>query len=213
MEFEDSFDVPTSKADTWNVLTDIERVYPCLPGAELEEIAENRFKGMVTLRLGPVTAAYRGSAHFEDLDEENGTLTIIAEGRDKHGQGTARARIEARLTEEGEGSTRVSMHNNIEITGKAAQFGRGIIVDVSREIMGQFADSLKAVVIGPANGPGNGPASAQPTGAPPPPAADAGLDVLDLGRKVAARRIRESPLVAVAIAVVLVWLIARHSRR
>lgn len=210
MEFEDEFEVPSTKAETWKVLTDIERVYPCLPGAELEDVTDDVFTGMVTLRLGPVTAAYRGSARFEDLDEEQGTLTIRAEGRDKHGQGTAKATIRARLTAEGESSTRVAMSNNVEITGKAAQFGRGIIEDVSREILGQFASCLRDVVVAPS---GEGPADST-NGSPAfRPEPDQSIDVLALGTRVAVKRARESPRALVAIATaVLLWIILRGRR-
>lgn len=206
MEFEDEFEVPSPIAETWKVLTDIERVYPCLPGAELEEVSEGEFKGMVTLRLGPVTAAYRGTARFEDLDEENGRLTICAEGRDRHGQGTAKATILVRLTPQGDTSTRVAMHNNIEITGKAAQFGRGVIEDVSREIMGQFAASLREVVINPtaASAGNGGPATAAP-------AESAELDMFDLGRRVAIRRARESKEIVVAVLLIAIaWMFLRR---
>ena len=115
MKFEDSFSVPVAKKEVWDALTDIERVYPALPGAELIEVKDNEFHGLVTLKLGPLTAKYQGTAKFDSLDEDAGRIVINAEGRDTRGQGTARGLIEAQLTADSE--TAVNMVNDIEITG------------------------------------------------------------------------------------------------
>ena len=203
MKFDDSFEVPAPLPVTWDALTDIERVYPCLPGAELKEVKDNEFHGMVTLRMGPITASYQGTARFESLDPEKRTVFIRAEGRERHGQGTARARIEARLLPIGDDATRVEMTNEIDITGKAAQFGRGILPDVSKAILGQFAANLRDMVTAPAVEevePGEeAPAAAAPE--------RAGIDVLTLARKVTVRRLRERP-VAAAVVVALLVLVA-----
>lgn len=217
MKFDDSFDVPASLGVAWDALTDIERVYPCLPGAELKEVKENEFHGVVTLRLGPITASYQGTARFESLDSENGTLVIRAEGRDRHGQGTARARIQARLLTQGGDSTRVEMSNEVEITGKAAQFGRGILPDVSKEILGQFAANLREMVSapGPAGAAGNGSpvlvegaASREGARGGRLPPESASIDVLTLARSVTARRLRERPLSSALLLVLPMLLVA-----
>jgi carbon monoxide dehydrogenase subunit G len=191
VRFEDSFQVPVAVPAAWDTLTDIERVYPCLPGAELVEIADNEFHGLVTLKLGPITANYKGVARFDSLDRDAGKLVIHAEGRDRHGQGTAKARVYATLVSEGPEQTRVEMVNEIDITGKAAQFGRGVLTDVSKAMMAQFAANLRDVVTAPAATP-NGHAEAA-AGAPQAPASTP-IDAVSLARSVAASRLQAASL-------------------
>jgi carbon monoxide dehydrogenase subunit G len=224
MDFQDSFSVPVPPAQAWDVLTDIERVYPCLPGAELSEVKDNEFRGLVTVRLGPITAVYEGRARFEDMDPDQRTLVIRAEGRDKHGQGTAKTRVRASLQPENGGSTRVDMANQVEITGKAAQFGRGILQDVSKEILSEFAANLRAVVMGPTDGTGSSTEQVagqtphetdQEHAVPRPAPAPSSINVASLGRKVLVRRVRESPnatIAAIVAAALVVALILRKSR-
>ena len=206
MKFEDSFQVPVPLGETWDVLTDIERVYPCLPGAELSEVTDNEFHGLVTLKLGPITASYKGTARFDSLDRENGKLVIHAEGRDRHGQGTAKARVYATLTPEGEANTRVEMVNEIDITGKAAQFGRGVLTDVSKMMMAQFADNLRDVVTAPPAGQSgqSGTSTAEPQHAAPAP-----IDAAAVARSVALTRLRESPF-QVALSLFIVLFLVRR---
>lgn len=219
MKFDDSFTVPVSRKEVWDALTDIERIYPALPGAELIEVKDNEFHGMVTMKLGPITAKYQGTAKFDSMDEEAGRLVINAQGRDKRGQGTARGLIEAVLVAEGDAQTRVNMSNDIEITGKAAQFGRGILQDVSKEVMADFARNLEEMLTGPDAGgsgessgasaavadaggataaagadasAGSGAAASKPTPAPP---AGSNLSVAGLMGRVAKRRAKEQPVV------------------
>jgi hypothetical protein len=212
MKFDDSFEVPVPVGVVWDALTDIERVYPCLPGAELTELREGEFHGVVTMKLGPITASYKGSARFEELDEQNRTLVIRAEGRDRHGQGTARARVVATLEARGDQQTLVRMVNEVDITGKAAQFGRGIIVDVSKEIMGQFAANLRDAVFSPpearpapATGLTNGAGSAEPASVP--------LGVGPLARKLVARRARDHAGALLAAGGLVLLLVAWRARR
>lgn len=230
MKFEDSFSVPVERKKVWDALTDMERVYPALPGAELIEVKDNVFHGLVTLKLGPITAKYQGTAQFESMDEEAGTLVINADGRDKRGQGTARGLIEARLVADSDSATTVTMINDIEITGKAAQFGRGILQDVSKEIMADFARNLEEMLTGPdaeagaaAAGAGASAAAASAAAgeeaagaaAPQPaPAAGSSLSVAGLTWRVTKRRAAEQPVVTgiavaliIAIIVVLIILI------
>jgi uncharacterized protein len=202
MKFEDSFDVPVALPEAWDALTDIERVYPCLPGAQLSEIRDNEFHGLVTLKLGPITASYKGTARFESLDRPNGRLVIRAEGRDRHGQGTAKARVTAALIAQGDASTRVEMVNEVDITGKAAQFGRGILTDVSKEIMSQFADNLRDVV-GPSQN-DNGAAASDAKGPNGGTASVAPLNAGSVIKGVGARRLREQPLRSAEVAALLI---------
>lgn len=203
MNFEDSFLVPVAPDVAWDALTDIERVYPCLPGAQLEEIRDGEFRGLVRIRIGPITATYDGTARFEELDREHARIVIRAEGRDKHGQGMARARINAILEPAGEG-TLVRMENDIEITGKAAQFGRGVLGDISKEMLGVFANNLRAQVT-PSPTSDGAPASESASAEP------SAVDALALARAVAARRRRT--IVMVLISLTLAVLVLRRLLR
>lgn len=154
MEFNDSFTVPVPPEVAWSALNDIERIAPCLPGAALESVEDGVFLGTVSLKLGPIRAEYNGTAHFEDVDPDARSLVVVASGRDKRGQGTASARVHVRVEQEGVLS-RVSLDQQVDITGKAAQFGRGILKDVSKQMMDRFAVSLAQMLV----------AEAQTTGA------------------------------------------------
>lgn len=206
MKFEDSFEIDVPPGTAWETLTDIERVSPCLPGAELLEIRDDEFHGLVTLRFGPITAAYKGTAKFEHIDEQARRVVIVASGRDRHGQGTAKARIEAQLTETPTGGTLVDMAQDVHLTGKAAQFGRGVLPDISREMLGQFADNLGRMALGSdASAAGGGNGAPQATGA-------ASVDAVAMAFKIVTRRARERPVVPlVAIALLLMFVV--HFRR
>ena len=195
MRFEDSFQVPVPLPEAWDALTDIERVYPCLPGAQLVEVTDNEFHGLVSLKLGPISASYKGVARFDSLDRENARLVIQAEGRDRHGQGTAKALVTAVLTPEGDHSTRVAMINEINITGKAAQFGRGVLTDVSKAMMAQFAHNLSAAVTSPpAAQNGQNGHSERPAHDVPPAPAPAPVDAISVARGVLSARFEASPV-------------------
>lgn len=212
MEFEDSFLVPVPPDVAWEVLTDIERVYPCLPGAELKSVDESEFNGLVTIKFGPITAVYQGTARFEDLDPDARTLVIRAEGRDKHGQGTAKALVSAKLFEDAD-STRVEMWNQVEITGKAAQFGRGVLPDVSKEILGEFADNLRQAVNESNSNDAGATFSSSESAAQVSDATQTSINAFSLGRRIAARRARESPgtvVIAALVAALLVVVAVRH---
>ncbi len=151
MEIKDSFRVSTSIADTWKVLLDIEQIAPCLPGAQLEEIDGDEFRGNVKIKVGPITAQYKGTAKLAEVDEAAHRLVIDASGRDTRGQGNAKAAIVVTMTEEG-GGTRVEVVTDLSITGKVAQFGRGVLADVSSKLMGQFVENLERDVLAQAGG-------------------------------------------------------------
>ncbi|MER7007337.1 SRPBCC family protein [Dactylosporangium sp. NPDC000555] len=141
MQLENTFTVPVPVEQAWTVLLDIERVAPCMPGATLTSVAGDDFTGNVKVKLGPVSMTFKGSGRFVERDEEARRVVIGASGADSRGGGTARATVTAVLVPEGDG-TRVNVSTVLDVTGKAAQFGRGLIGDVSGRLIGQFADCL-----------------------------------------------------------------------
>lgn len=161
MELTNSFRVGLPVAEAWAVLTDVERIAPCLPGAQLQEVEGDEYRGVVKVKVGPITAQYKGKATFQNLDVENHVAVLRAEGRDTRGQGNANATITASLTPDGEG-TAVQVVTDLAITGRVAQFGRGTLADVSTKLLNQFVECLESTVM-----------AAPAGGAPPPPAAEA----------------------------------------
>jgi uncharacterized protein len=137
--------MPVQRA--WTVLTDVERIAPCMPGAQLEEIEGDEFRGGVKIKVGPITAQYKGKATFLSKDEVAHRAVLKAEGRDTKGQGNASAIIPASMVEVTAGSTKVTVSTDLTITGKVAQFGRGVLVDVSSKILKQFVDCLEHDVL------------------------------------------------------------------
>jgi uncharacterized protein len=142
----DEFVVSTPIDTSWSVLTDIERIAPSMPGAELREIDDGEFRGVVKVRLGAITAEYRGAARFVKKDDVAHVAVLRAEGRETRGHGNAVATVTARL-EEIEGGTRVTVATDLQITGKVAQFGRGILAEVSSTLLGQFVENLESSVL------------------------------------------------------------------
>ncbi len=145
MELVNNFTVKVPIAQAWALLTDVEKIAPCLPGASLEEIEGDEYRGSVKVKVGPITASYKGKAHFEELDEASHTAVLRAEGRDTKGQGNASATITATL-EEGDEGTNVTVSTDLAITGKVASFGRGVLADVSAKLLGQFVASLEELI-------------------------------------------------------------------
>jgi carbon monoxide dehydrogenase subunit G len=169
MELSNDFRVSAPPAEAWKVLTDVERIAPMLPGAKLEEIEGNEFRGLVKVKVGPITAQYKGKATFEEQNEAEGRVVLKATGRDTRGQGNANATITATLVPDGDG-TRVTVVTDLTITGKVAQFGRGVLADVSSKLIGQFVDALEADLKG--NGAPADPAPPSPSDAPESSSAD-----------------------------------------
>ena len=153
MELTNRFRVPVPVDGAWALLTDIERIAPCLPGAQLTEIEGEEYRGVVKVKVGPITAQYKGAAHFVERDEAAHRAVLRAEGRETRGQGNAAATITAQLTPDGDG-TEVAVVTDLTVTGKVAQFGRGVLADVSTKLLGQFASSLEAEIAGSGNGSG-----------------------------------------------------------
>lgn len=143
MDFTNEFRVSLPAESAWALLTDVERIAPCMPGAKLTGVEGDQFQGTVKVKVGPVTVLYRGVASFEDLDVEQRIAVLKAKGRDTRGQGTADAVITARLEPDGEG-TRVAVTTRLSVTGKVAQFGKGVMEDVSKKLLAQFVACLEA---------------------------------------------------------------------
>lgn len=146
MELTNEFHVPTAIDRAWRILTDIELIAPCMPGAALEEIEGEEYRGGVKIKVGPITAQYKGKARFLEKDDAIHKAVLKAEGRDTKGAGNAAATITAQLTPSGTG-TDVKVTTDLMITGKVAQFGRGVLADVSAKLLGQFVDCLEHNVL------------------------------------------------------------------
>ena len=145
MEFDNSFEVPLPPADAWKVLLDIQRIAPCMPGAELTEVVgDNTYKGKIGVRLGPVALTFAGIVKFDEIDDAKHTARVSAQGTDAKGRGGANAASVFRLEPAGSGS-KVLVHTNLTLSGAVAQYGRGvgIIQATATQIMNQFAKSLK----------------------------------------------------------------------
>ena len=151
MEISDRFRVSTPIDDTWKVLLDIEGIAPCMPGAQLQEVEGDEYRGIVKVKVGPITAQYKGAAKLAEVDEAARRIVIDASGRDTRGQGNAKAKILVTMAPEGVG-TRVDVTTDLSITGKVAQFGRGVLADVSSKLMGQFVENLERDVLNEAGG-------------------------------------------------------------
>ncbi|MEV4514350.1 SRPBCC domain-containing protein [Dactylosporangium sp. NPDC049525] len=139
---EHSFTVPVPVSQAWAVLLDIERIAPCMPGAALTSFEGDDFAGTVKVKLGPVNLTFKGKGRFVERDETAHRVVLTASGADSRGGGTAAAKVTASLHDAGDAGTRVEVATDLDVTGKAAQFGRGLIGDVSAKLIGQFADCL-----------------------------------------------------------------------
>ncbi|SDH50413.1 Carbon monoxide dehydrogenase subunit G [Sinosporangium album] len=149
MRFEHEFSVPVPVEQAWSVLLDVERVAPCLPGATLDSVEGNDFTGRIKVRVGPITVTYRGEASIQDIDKDAHALTIKAVGKESRGSGTAAATVTARLHSEGD-HTKVTVETGFNITGRPAQFGRGVMAEVGGKLIDRFAANLSALLAGPA---------------------------------------------------------------
>jgi uncharacterized protein len=169
MKLEHSFQVAAPLDRVWEALVDVERVAPCLPGAEITEAGEDgTYRGTFSVRLGPTTAAYRGELSMEEVDPDAHRAVMRASGQDKRGQGSAKATIVSTMREE-EGATTVDVETDFTITGRLARFGRGgMIQDVSNRLLRDFSDCLQKTIEGAEATPE---AAAEEAGAAPSPPA------------------------------------------
>jgi carbon monoxide dehydrogenase subunit G len=148
MEFDNAFDVPLPPDQAWRILMDIERIAPCMPGAELTERVDDRtYKGKVGVRLGPVALSFAGTAKFEEVDDAARTARVKAAGADAKGRGNANAVTTFRVEPAGLGSN-VLVHTNLTLSGSVAQYGRGagMIQEVAAQLIKQFASSLHQMI-------------------------------------------------------------------
>jgi uncharacterized protein len=214
MDLNHEFTVPVPVADAWKILTDVERIAPCLPGAELQEVEGDTYRGVVKVKVGPIQAQFKGQASFVERDDNSHKAVLKGEGRDTGGKGNASALITAQLTSESADSTKVVVTTDLSITGKVAQFGRGAMADVSDKLLGQFVENLNQMI---ASQPASAPESAAAPEAAPAAQTDGGvrkiegpaakpIDLLDAaGAPILKRAI---PVLVVAAAVI-VWLIVK----
>jgi carbon monoxide dehydrogenase subunit G len=199
MDLTNEFRVPLATDEAWAVLTDIERIAPCMPGATLEGVEDEEYLGTVKVKVGPMTAQYRGKVRFLERDETGHKAVLRAEGRETRGQGNAAATITATITPDGDGSA-VNVVTDLTISGKVAQFGRGVLADVSTRLMGQFVDCLQQDLAGSA--------VAGSTREASPPAVEPVDLVATAGAPVAKRA---APLVALMF--LTYWLVRRRRRK
>ena len=199
MELNNDFRVAVPVAQVLEVFTDVRRVAPCLPGATLLSVNGDTFDGAVKVKVGPITVSYKGVASYQEKDAAAGRIVLRAEGRETRGNGTAAATVTAHLEDEG-GSTYVGISTDLAISGKAAQFGRGVLADVSGNLIAQFARALEEELGG-----------TRPATTTSAPAAD---DSVDLLRVVAAPMAkRYGPvLLAAALSGAAGYLLGRHRR-
>jgi carbon monoxide dehydrogenase subunit G len=236
MKLEHDFEVDAELGDAWPLLLDLERIAPCMPGAQLQEIDGDEYRGIVKVKVGPITAQYRGVARVVEADEPGHRVVLRAEGRDTRGQGNAAADIVATLQADGS-KTQVHVDTDLNVTGKVAQFGRGVMADVSSKLMDQFVSCLSTTVLSGGANPAPDPAPAtapvappapgateapapEPSAAAPPAPAPSGPRRVDAPEAEAVDLVRAAggavakrvvPLAAVAVAVigVVVWLLVR----
>jgi uncharacterized protein len=148
VKIDNEFTVGVPVEQAWNTMLDLERVAPCLPGAAIQEsTGESEYRGTMKVKIGPITASYRGTVKVDEADQENHRAVVNASGRDARGQGTASATIVSTLQEEGD-NTRVKVETDMKLTGRAAQFGRGIAQDVATKMFDQFAECLEREISG-----------------------------------------------------------------
>lgn len=146
MDLNHSFTVNVPVDDAWRILTDVERIAPCLPGAQLQEIEGDTYRGAVKVKVGPIQAQFKGQANFLERDEVAHRAVLKGEGRDIGGKGNASAIITAELTALTDSSTSVVVNTDLSITGKVAQFGRGTMADISNKLLAQFVENLNVLI-------------------------------------------------------------------
>jgi uncharacterized protein len=147
IELDNSFTVPVPPEQAWDVLLDVERIAPCMPGASVTSVEGDEIEGQVKVKLGPLSLSYKGTAKFTEKDQANHTIAIEASGKETRGAGTASATVHAGLKPaDAEGTTLVSIHTSLNVTGRPAQFGRSLLPEVSGKLISQFATNLEALM-------------------------------------------------------------------
>jgi carbon monoxide dehydrogenase subunit G len=197
MELEHQFTVPVPVDRAWEVLLDVEKIAPCMPGAVIDSVDGDSFTGQVKVKVGPITVAYAGKASFLEKDATAHRAVVEAKGRETRGSGTAAATVTASIADEG-GSARVTVVTDLAITGRPAQFGRGVLNDVGNKLIGQFADCLATTITTSGT---DGPAATSPEE----------IDLVAVAGGSVAKRL--VPAAAVVIGIVIGWLLLRRLRR
>jgi carbon monoxide dehydrogenase subunit G len=147
IELDNSFTVPVPPEQAWDVLLDVERIAPCMPGASVTSVEGDEIAGQVKVKLGPLSLSYKGTAKFTEKDPASHTIAIVATGKETRGAGTASATVHASLKpDDAEGQTTVSIHTSLNVTGRPAQFGRSLLPEVSGKLIDQFAANLRALI-------------------------------------------------------------------
>ena len=146
MDLNHAFTVEVPVEDAWRILTDVERIAPCLPGAQLQEIEGDVYRGAVKVKVGPIQAQFKGQASFVELDDVAHKVVLKGEGRDIGGKGNASALITAELIALTDTSTSVTVNTDLSVTGKVAQFGRGAMADISDKLLAQFVVNLNEMI-------------------------------------------------------------------
>ena len=215
MDLVHEFTVPVPVDDAWRILTDVERIAPCLPGAQLQEIEGDTYRGIVKVKVGPIQAQFKGQASFVEQDHVAHRVVLKGEGRDTTGKGNAAALITAELTSLTASSTSVKVLTDLSITGKVAQFGRGAMADISDKLLAQFVENLNTLI---------GEQQASPAPAAPAPAAATSeedeapqirkidapeAEALDLLSVSSGAIVKRAIPVVIAIAAVVIWLVVR----
>ncbi|WP_419929585.1 SRPBCC family protein [Candidatus Poriferisocius sp.] len=209
MEMNNEIEVNASASDVWDAFNDVERIAPCLPGAQLTEIEGEEYLGVVKVKVGPVNAQYKGKATFVERDQDALKVVILAEGRETRGQGNASANITATLEALDDNRTKVGVTTDLKITGKVAQIGRNLIPDVSSKIMDQFADNLEAMLSASTDDSSSGDAAAGDSGAGPAsrPEPEA-VDLLEVAGPPAAKKF--GPIAGIIAAL---WIVRKIFKR
>jgi uncharacterized protein len=232
MDLNHAFTVEVPVDDAWRILTDVERIAPCLPGAQLQEIEGDIYRGAVKVKVGPIQAQFKGQASFVEFDDVAHKVVLKGEGRDIGGKGNASALITAELTALTATSTSVTVNTDLSVTGKVAQFGRGAMADISDKLLAQFVVNLNEMIAASDTAPA-APAPVAETAAPAPaaaatpsaaPASEApaepaqptvrkidgpeaeALDLLSISRGVIVKRALP---VVVVVAAIVIWFIAK----
>src|ERR1700728_1071810 len=147
IELDNSFTVPVPPEQAWDVLLDVERIAPCMPGASVTSVEGDEIEGQVKVKLGPLSLTYKGTAKFTDKDQASHTISIEATGKETRGAGTASANVQAVLKPgDAAGSTLVAIHTSLNVTGRPAQCGRSLLPEVSGKLIAQFASNLEALI-------------------------------------------------------------------
>ncbi len=236
MQIEKSFVVKAPASAVWDFLTDPYKVARCLPGAAItEKVDDQNYAGTITVKVGPVTANYRGKMRFDRLDAAAGEADIVASGQETRGKGGADMRMKSRVVERAPGETEVTVVSDVNVVGMLAQFGRGMIQDVSDQLFQKFTDAMRRELETPAAAapPASAPAASEmstvseasptpapavtaapvPPAAPPPVAGEAALDIGSLGAAAASRaagRMLQRPgfwIAVIVLALLLYWLL------